>query len=59
MIDDLTPTQRELAGLMSDISENPGHAAWMQELPCELWAALKLPASRMCSSSTLSLRWVR
>ena len=44
MINDLTPTQRDLAELMSDISENAWRAGWMQGLEYELWSAVKLPA---------------
>ena len=44
MINDLTPTQRDLAELMSDISENAWRAGWMQGLEYELWTAVKSPA---------------
>jgi hypothetical protein len=44
MINDLTPTQRDLAELMSDISENAWRAGWMQGLEYELWSAVKSPA---------------
>lgn len=44
MINDLAPTQRDLAELMSDISENAWRAGWMQGLEYELWTAVKSPA---------------
>ena len=46
MIDDLTPTQRELADLMSRISEQMWHAEWMLGLEHDLWAATTSPAGR-------------
>ena len=45
MINDLTPTQRDLAELTSDISENAWRAGWMQGLEYELWTAVKSPAT--------------
>lgn len=46
MICDLTPTQRELAELMSRISEQMWRAVWMQGLEHELWTAMKSSAGR-------------
>ena len=46
MIGDLTPTQRELAELMSRISEQMWRAGWMQGLEHELWAAMTAPAGK-------------
>lgn len=40
MLDDLTPTQRELANLMSEISEQMWRAGWMMGVEHELWAAV-------------------
>ena len=46
MIDDLTPTQRELATLMSEISEQMWRAGWMMGVEHELWAAVTSGAGR-------------
>ena len=40
MLNELTPTQRDLAELMSDISENAWRAGWMMGLEYELWQEL-------------------
>jgi hypothetical protein len=41
MINDLTPTQRDLAKLMSEISESAWRAVWMQGLEYELWTEVQ------------------
>ena len=41
MINDLTPTQRDLARLMSEISESAWRAVWMQGLEYELWTEVR------------------
>lgn len=46
MIDDLTPTQRELATLMSEISEQMWRAGWMKDVEHELWAAVTSQVGR-------------
>jgi hypothetical protein len=40
MLEDLTPTQRELATLMSEISEQMWRAGWMMGVEHELWSAV-------------------
>ena len=40
MLNELTPTQRDLAELMSDISEHVWRAGWMMGLEYELWKEL-------------------
>jgi len=40
MLNELTPTQRDLAELMSDISEHAWRAGWMMGLEYELWQEL-------------------
>ena len=41
MIEQLTGQKRELAALMSDISEEAYCAGWMEHLEFDLWSAVK------------------
>ncbi len=41
MINDLNPSQRELAEYMSSLSEEAYSARWMSGLELELWKAMK------------------
>lgn len=43
---DLTPDQRELAQLISRISERHYFAEWMSEIEVQVWRALNAPQSR-------------
>ncbi len=46
MLDDLTPAQRELATLISEISEQMWRACWMMGVEHELWAAVTSGAGK-------------